>query len=160
MRISVKIKELLSYAEITDKWENSNKDINAAKLLTLRQLEKFEEVISDDESWKKLVEIFNSGRETDAWLALDWPDGFDELILCLPMCRFVDFECRKCIVGKRQENNSCANDYSLFGYISELLKVSDRNGLQNHITSVKKILLLENYKWNISEKKLELINFK
>ncbi|HAY35160.1 MAG TPA: hypothetical protein PK536_03180 [Ignavibacteria bacterium] len=160
MRISVKIKELLTYAEITDKWENSNKDINAAKLLTLRQLEKFEEVISDDESWKKLVEIFNSGRETDAWLALDWPDGFDELILCLPMCRYVDFECRECKIGKRQENNSCANDYSLFGYISELLKVSDRNGLQNHITSVKKILLLENYKWNISEKKLELINFK
>ncbi|MBK9333338.1 MAG: hypothetical protein IPM96_13250 [Ignavibacteria bacterium] len=147
--------ELLSYVEITGEWNNSNKDINAAKLLTLRQIEKFEEIVSVDESWKKLIEIFNSGRETDAWLALDWPDGFDELILCLPMCKFVDFVCSECTIGRRQENNSCANDFSLFGYISELLKVSDRKGLQDHITSVKKILLIENFKWNISERKLE-----
>jgi len=147
--------ELLSYVEITGEWNNSNKDINAAKLLTLRQIEKFEEIVADDESWKKLIEIFNSGRETDAWLALDWPDGFDELMLCLPMCKFVDFECSECTIGRRQENNSCANDFSLFGYVSELLKVSDRKGLQDHITSVKKILLIENFKWNISERKLE-----
>ncbi|MBK8980748.1 MAG: hypothetical protein IPM38_00120 [Ignavibacteria bacterium] len=150
-----KTEKLLSYAVITGEWDNSNKDINAAKLLTLRQIEKFEEIVADDESWKKLTEIFNSGRETDAWLALDWPDGFDELILCLPMCKLVDFVCSECTIGRRQENNSCANDFSLFGYIAELLKATDKNNLLEHIGSIKKLLLIENFKWNISKRKLE-----
>jgi hypothetical protein len=57
----------------------------------------------------------------------------------------------------KQENNSCANDFSLFGYIAELLKVSDRDGLLIHIDAIKKILLLDNFNWNISDKKLEQI---
>ena len=149
--------ELLSYNEILLEWEESNKDASAAKLLTLRQIEKFEEIVYDDESWEKLLEIFNSGRETDAWLAMDWPEGFDELILCLPMCKLVDFECSRCKIGMRQENISCANDFSLFGYIAELLKAADRKGLQEHIGSIKKILLLENFRWNITEKRAEEI---
>jgi len=152
-----KISELLSHKEFTSEWEKSNKDINAAKLLTLRQVEKFEEIVADDDSWEKLLEIFNSGRETDVWLAMDWPEGFDELILCLPMCKIVDFECIRCTIGIRQENNSCANDFSLFGYIAELLKAADRKGLKDHLGSVKKILLLENFRWNIKEKRTEEI---
>lgn len=152
-----KTEELLSYNEILLEWEKSNKDISAAKLLTLRQIEKFEEIVEDDESWEKLLEIFNSGRETDAWLAMDWPEGFDELILCLPMCKLVDFECSRCKIGMRQESNSCANDFSLFGFIAELLKAADRKGLQEHIGSIKKILLLENFRWNITKKRTEEI---
>lgn len=149
--------ELKSFTEISIEWEKSGMDLIAAKLLTLNQVEKFEEIIEDDECWEKLLEIFNSGRETDAWLAMDWPEGFDELIMCLPMCRLVDFECSKCTIGKRQGNSSCANDYSLFGYIAELLKAADRKGLSDHIGSIKKVLLLDNFKWNISERKIEEI---
>lgn len=152
-----KTKELFSYNEILLHWEESNKDIGAAKLMTLKQVEKFGEILEDDDSWEKLLEIFNSGRETDAWLAMDWPEGFDELILCLPMCKLVDFECSRCKIGMRQQNNSCANDFSLFGYIAELLKAADRDGLQEHIGSIKKILLLENFRWNIKEKRIEEI---
>ncbi|MFZ1323190.1 MAG: hypothetical protein WAT71_16655 [Ignavibacteria bacterium] len=152
-----KTEKLLSYNEILLEWEKSNKDVSAAKLLTLKQVEKFEEIVSDDVSWEKLLEIFNSGRETDAWLAMDWPEGFDELILCLPMCKLVEFECSRCKIGMRQKNNSCANDFSLFGYIAELMKAADRNGLIDHLGSVKKILLLENFRWNITEKRTEEI---
>lgn len=151
------MKELLSFNEISKEWKNSSADINAAKYLTLNQVERFENILKDDNSWKILLEIFSNGRDIDAWLALDWPDGFDELVLCIPLCRLVDFECSRCIVGKKQENNSCANDYSLFGYIAELLKVSDRNGLLDHIDAIKKILLLENFKWNIHSRKTEQI---
>ncbi len=147
-------KELFSFAEINSEWERSKKDNNAAILLTLKQVEKFEKIVSDDDSWKKLIEIFNRGRETDAWLALDWPNGFDELILCLPMCKLVNYECNKCSIGISQENNSCANDFSLFGYVAELLKASDRDGIQKQIFAIKIILLLRNYEWSISEKKL------
>ena len=90
-----KTEKLLSYNEILLEWEKSNKDVSAAKLLTLKQVEKFEEIVSDDVSWEKLLEIFNSGRETDAWLAMDWPEGFDELILCLPSVMLVEFECSR-----------------------------------------------------------------
>ncbi len=152
-----KIIELLSYKEISDEWVKSRRDNNSAKFLTLGQVEKFENIVKDDESWEKLLEIFNNGRDIDAWLAMEWPDGFDELVLCVPLCKLVDFECGRCIVGMRQENNSCANDFSLFGYIAELLKVPDRNGLIIHIDAIKKILLLDKFKWNISAKIIEQI---
>ena len=55
----------------------------------------------------------------------------------------------------RQDNNSCANDFSLFGYIAELIKAADREGLMNHIGSIKKILLSEGYIWNIEKRIIE-----
>lgn len=151
------INELLPYEDINNKWLAGRMNSDGARILTLNQVESFEKIIGDDEGWKYLLTAFNNGRDTDAWLATDWPHGFDELLLCVPLCKFVDFECSKCTVGKRQDNNSCANDFSLFGYIAELLKISDRHGLLNHISSVKKILLSTDYKWNIDTKKIEMI---
>ena len=151
------MKELLSYKEIDIEWKKSKKDIDSAKFLTLNQVEKFESIVKDDESWIRLLEIFNKGRDIDAWLAMDWPYGFDELVLCMPLCRLVDFECGRCIVGMRQENNSCANDYSLFGYIAELLKAYEIKVLIDHIDTIKKILLLDEFKWNIKDKIIETI---
>ena len=152
----VKLNEsLLSHREISDEWERSNQSADTAKYLTLKQVERFEQILKDDESWEELLEIFSKGRDDDAWLALDWPDGFDELLLCVPLCRLVKFECSECTIGKRQDNNSCAHDFSVFGYIAELLKASDREGLIRHIDSVKKILLLDSFKWSISLKSIE-----
>ena len=149
--------ELLSYPDITNKWNKSNKNSDAAKFLTLNQVESFEKIVTDDDGWEYLLSVFNKGRDVDAWLALDWPDGFDELVLCIPLCKLVNFECNKCTIGKRQNNNSCANDFSLFGYISELIKDSDRVGLINHIDSIKKILLLDEFGWDIEKKEIEQI---
>lgn len=150
-----KVKSLLPYNEILNKWNNSIQSETAARLLTLEQTEALESVIVDDEGWEYLLSVFNNGRETDAWLALDWPDGFDELLLCVPLCSLVKFECSRCFVGMRQDNNSCANDFSLFGYIAELIKAADREGLMNHIASIKKILLSEEYIWNIEKRIIE-----
>lgn len=151
-----KVKSLLPYNEILSKWNNGIQSELSARLLTLDQTEALESVIVDDKGWEYLLSVFNNGRETDAWLALDWPEGFDELLLCVPLCRLVKFECSRCFVGMRQDNNSCANDYSLFGYIAELIKSADREGLINHIVSVKKLLLSEDYTWNMQERKAEL----
>lgn len=149
------LNNLLSYEQITNEWTSSNQSKDSAKFLTLKQVENFENIVKDDKGWEELLVIFNNGREIDAWLAMDWPDGFDELLLCVPLCKFVKFECSECTVGKRQGNNSCANDFSLFGYIAELLKINDRQGLITHLDSIKKILLIEDFKWNIGEKSLE-----
>ncbi|MBK7253478.1 MAG: hypothetical protein IPI04_06075 [Ignavibacteria bacterium] len=139
-----KVKSLLPYNEILNKWNNSIQSETAARLLTLEQTEALESVIVDDEGWEYMLSVFNNGRETDAWLALDWPDGFDELLLCVPLCSLVKFECSRCFVGMRQDNNSCANDFSLFGYIAELIKAADREGLMNHIGSIKRYCYLKN----------------
>lgn len=146
---------LLSHTEILDKWKESHMNIDSAKFLTLKQIEAFGEIVNDDDRWVNLLSVFNNGRDVDAWLALDWPEGFDELLLCVPMCKLVEFECNKCTIGKRQGNNSCAHDYSLFGYIAELIKANDRNALKDHIVSIKKMLLFENYSWDVSLHKLE-----
>ena len=148
---------LLKYKAIINEWNDSNRNSETARILTLRQIQAFEKIVSDDESWKLLLSVFNKGREIDPWLAMDWPDGFDELILCVPLCKLVEFECNKCTVGSRQENNSCAHDHSLFGYIAELLKIPDRAGLIDHIQIIRKILLSDEFKWNISERKIEPI---
>ncbi|MBL0109009.1 MAG: hypothetical protein IPP52_17460 [Ignavibacteria bacterium] len=150
-----KVKSLLPYNEILSKWNNGIQSELSARLLTLEQTEALESVIVDDEGWEYLLSVFNNGRETDAWLALDWPDGFDELLLCVPLCSLVKFECSRCFVGMRQDNNSCANDFSLFGYIAELIKAADREGLINHIALIKKILLSEEYIWNIEKRIIE-----
>lgn len=146
------IDNLLSYSQINEEWINSNQSEDSAKFLTYKQVENFENIVKDDDGWKELIEIFNNGRDIDAWLAMDWPDGFDELLLCVPLCKFINFECSKCTVGKRQDNNSCAHDNSLFGYVAELLKESDRRGLLDHLDSIKKIILIEDFKWNIEKK--------
>ncbi len=153
-----KVTNLLPYNEIFSKWNNGIHSESAARLLTLEQTEALESVIAKDDGWDYLLSVFNNGRETDAWLALDWPDGFDELLLCVPLCSLVKFECSRCFVGIRQDNNSCANDFSLFGYIAELLKAADREGLINHIASIKMILLSEEYAWDIVKK--EILNLK
>ena len=150
-----KVKSLLPYNEILNKWNNGIQSELSARLMTLEQTEALESVIADEDGWEYLLSVFNNGRETDAWLALDWPDGFDELLLCLPLCSLVKFECSRCFVGMRQDNNSCANDFSLFGYIAELIKAADRVGIMNHIASIKKILLSEEYIWNIEKRIIE-----
>ncbi len=71
------------------------------------------------------------------------------------MCKLVEFECDKCTIGRRQDNNSCAHDFSLFGYVAGLIKDNNRSGLIEHILTVKKMILFENYRWNISSRKLE-----
>jgi len=147
--------QLLPYSDILDQWKRSKMDIDSAKFLTLNQVEAFENIVCDDEGWKYLLSVFNNGRDVDAWLALDWPEGFDELLLCVPLCKLVEFECSKCTIGRRQDNNSCAHDYSLFGYIAELLNNNDRLGLKDHIISIKKILLFEHYRWDVTLKKLD-----
>jgi len=149
--------QLLPYSDILHEWKSSRMDIDAAKFLTLRQIEAFEGIVNDDEGWEYLLSVFNNGRDVDAWLALDWPDGFDELLLCVPLCKLVEFECHKCTIGRRQENNSCAHDFSLFGYIAELLKKSDKEALRVHIGDMKKILLDEKYGWDLDNHCLTLI---
>jgi hypothetical protein len=152
------LNRLLNYSQIYTLWLNKGSTKEAAIELTLQQIDALEEIVNDNYSWQKLMEISARGRNHDAWLAGDWPAGFDELLLCVPLCKLVAWECSKCTVGKRQENNSCAHDYSLFGYIGELVKNGLRDELAVHLLSVKKMLRDERYLWNMHRCEVEIVS--
>lgn len=118
-------------------------------MLTLRQVLSFEKIVSDDECREVLLEKFRSGRQTDSWLATDWDTGFDELILCAPLCNLVDWRCSECIIGKRQSNHSCEDENSLFGFTAELLKQDSKDKLMQHISDMKQMLEDSNVHWDL-----------
>ena len=152
------LNKLLNYNNIYQLWVNKGSTEEAAIELTIQQLDALEEIVSDEDSWEALLDISARGRNYDAWLATDWPDGFDELLICVPLCKFVNWECSKCTVGRRQDNNSCAMDYSLFGYIGELVKNAERTELLAHISNTRKMLKNGNYIWNVHKCELEVLN--
>jgi hypothetical protein len=139
-----KILTLLPYEGIFSLWQKAGADYQSARLLTISQVEAFEEIIKDNETWDYLISVFDSGRREDSWLALDWPEGFDELILCTPLCKLVDFNCRECVVGRSQNNNSCADDNSMFGKISVLIAENKRDELREHLDHIKTFLKADN----------------
>ncbi len=151
------IDKLQNYGSIYNEWKELGKSAEAARLLTIKQIGSFEQIVNDNESWSKLLEITAAGRREDAWLAADWPAGFDELLLCVPLCKLVDWECGKCIIGKQQNNVSCAHDDSLFGWVGELVIRNEREMLKHHIGNLKKVLEQNAvYKWNFEKHEIEL----
>lgn len=153
------LNKLLNYNDIYQKWLNSNGDQKSAIELTLQQLDTLEDIVINDESWFELIKIARKGRHLDAWLALDLPYGFDELIICLPLCKFSDWGCSKCTVGSRQENYSCSNNYSLFGYIGDLVINGLKKDLLIHINNIRLLLNNRLYEWNVHSSQL-IINYK
>lgn len=151
--------ELKGFDEIIKTWHAKGKNRESAKLTTIEQVDAFVEIITDDIKWRELLEVFRSGRLHDAWLAVDWPKGFDELVLCAPMCKLVEWECARCHVGIRQDNFSCANDDSLFGYIAVLLAIEKRDLLLHHLIKIKLVLENENIYWDMNKHDIVIVSF-
>ena len=148
-----KLKLLLSYAEILAEWHERGATTEAARILALKQVDAFEQIIDDDFCWK----IVESSRHEDSWLTFDWPDGFDELLLCVPLCHLVDYECNRCTIGSRQQDYSCANPNTVFGRIGVLLKQRDRESLKEHLKWVKEMLQPgKQLEWNLETHRTEL----
>jgi hypothetical protein len=146
---------ILSHDQIYGKWLEMGGGLDNALVLTKQQLKGFEELVCSDSGWQNLLEIASRGRTQDAWLAADWPTGFDELVLCVPLCKLVDWECSKCTVGSRQNDFSCASDNSLFGLIGVLVERQDRQALLKHLKKIEIMLEDKNYFWDISS--IELV---
>jgi hypothetical protein len=132
--------DLLPFQPLVAAWQADGGTPEAALAWTRRQVEACRRLVRDDAGWNRLLQVFEPGRAHDAWLAADWPDGFDELLLCAPLCQLVRFECRRCHVGQRQNGSSCAHPASLFGRIAVLLHERDRAGLLRHLTDIEALL--------------------
>jgi hypothetical protein len=130
---------LLPFEAILGSWRASGGTPEAAREWTRRQVRALADIVADDGAWEVLLER-GASRAQDAWLALDWPLGFDELLLCAPLCRLVSYECARCTIGARQERHSCAHPSSVFGHVGELLQRGDRGGLLRHLRNVLALL--------------------
>lgn len=150
--------DLRGFNQIVKKWQEKGSTKESAKKLAIEQVEELAEIVNNDKSWLKLLEIFRSGRVEDSWLANDWPNGFDELIVCAPLCKYVDWECGKCFVGNRQNNFSCANDDSLFGYIAVLITLENREMLKDHLLKIRNLLTNDNIYWDMERHEIYFKN--
>jgi hypothetical protein len=133
-------KQLLSFVQVVDAWRGDGADPAAARAWTRHQVAACRALLSSDVGWQRLQAAFQCGRGLDSWLATDWPSGFDELLLCAPLCQLVAFECARCTIGARQGSLSCAHPNTVFGRIGALLASGDRQGLINHLEQVEVML--------------------
>jgi hypothetical protein len=121
-------------------WRAEGGDARSALEWTRRQVEAFRDLVTSDAGWERVQRSWAAGRGVDSWLATDWPEGFDELLLCAPLCRLVDFECRRCTIGARQAGMSCAHPRTVFGRTAGHLAAGDRPGLLAHLDAVLRML--------------------
>jgi hypothetical protein len=131
---------LLAFEPLIAAWRQDGASQRAALRWTGSQVGAFAAMVADDDEWARLLSIFERGRAADSWLATDWPSGFDELLLCAPLCQLVQFECARCTIGSRQAALSCAHPGTVFGRIGELLRQHDRLGLLSHLEAVAAML--------------------
>ncbi|MCI0561128.1 MAG: hypothetical protein MN733_21800 [Nitrososphaera sp.] len=147
---------LLPYEKILTQWKSHGATAEAARMLTLQQVEAFEQIVEDDACWLHLLSIVDSGRNIDSWMARDWPVDFDELLLCVPLCKLVDYECRRCTIGSRQQAHSCAHSDTVFGRIGVLLQEKNRDALRAHLRSIREMLApASQVKWNLQTHRTE-----
>jgi hypothetical protein len=132
--------DILAFEPLIAAWRRDGAGPAAALQWTASQVAAFARLVADDAGWERLLAIFERGRAADSWLATDWPSGFDELLLCAPLCQLVQFECARCTIGERQGSLSCAHPGTVFGRIGELLRQRDRLLLLRHLESAAAML--------------------
>jgi hypothetical protein len=131
---------LLAFHPVLEAWLDEGGTAEAALARTRKQVRAFRALVKRDDAWANLLLVVQSGRAVDSWLATDWPRGFDELLLCAPLCQLVRFECARCTIGARQKDRSCAHPATVFGRVGELLQRQDRDELLQHLDHVDRML--------------------
>jgi hypothetical protein len=131
-------RRLLAARRVIGRWRADGGDGRSALRWTLRQVEGLRTEVDDPARWKRLSELV--ARTGDPWNADDWPDGFDALLCCVPLCHHVDYECKRCPVGKQQASMSCAHPTSAFGRLGELVRAGDRDSVRQHLDHLESLL--------------------
>jgi len=130
----------LAHAEILAAWRAAGATPASALHWTREQVRALRGLVQDPAGWQHLLQVHASGRARDSWLATDWPTGFDELLVCAPLCALVRFECARCTIGTRQQAMTCAHPATVFGRIGAILEGGDREALLHHLDEVDAML--------------------
>lgn len=119
---------LRSAEEALARYRDQGADLAAALDGSRQQLAGLRRELDEDDRWERLVRL--ARQAGDPWNADDWPLGFDALVVPIPLCTHLSFECARCPVGQRQDGRSCAHLDSAFGRVGELVRRGDRDGLR------------------------------
>lgn len=123
---------LLPAQTIVDRWRARGSGPEVAIRLSLDQLRGLRILVDDDAGWERLTRLLVRSAG-DSWLAHDWPEGFEPMMLCAALCRLVDYECARCRIGQEQDGRSCVNPASAFGRVGVFLADGDRTGLSRYL---------------------------
>jgi hypothetical protein len=121
---------------IVARWQERGGSQVTALAFALQQVRGLSALVAADSTWEHLTRLV-ARTGGDSWLARDWPDGFEPLMLCAPLCKFVDFECARCRVGRSQAGRSCVNPDSAFGRVGVLLAEGNRGSLSAYLTQLE-----------------------
>jgi len=99
--------KLRSAHAAVEAWTECGGTLEDALTVASQQVESLNAMLSSEREWARLVSI--ARRTIDPWFATDWPETFDALMLVLPLCRTLDWQCAKCPIGRQQDERACAH---------------------------------------------------
>ncbi len=106
-QVQSSVTRLRSAKAAVEAWSEQGGTLEAALLVASQQVESLDATLSSQREWTRLMSI--ARRTIDPWFATDWPETFDALMLVLPLCRSLDWQCAQCPIGRQQEDRACAH---------------------------------------------------
>lgn len=119
-------------------WKDLGGSLQAALEVAGEQAHALEVRLADDGGWQRLVAV--ARRTADPWFATDWPDTFDPLMLVLPVCKTLDWECARCPIGRQQETRACAHPEVPITRLGSAVSGGDRARAQTEVSVLRSML--------------------
>jgi hypothetical protein len=126
---------LLPAETMVARWRSGGGTTAVAIDLVAGQVEGLAALVEDDDAWAHLVRI---ARQTgDPWLATDWPEAFDPLVLVIALCQRLDWQCAQCPLGATQGGIACANPAVPVTQIGVYVVEGDRLGAREALARLR-----------------------
>lgn len=129
---------LRSAEDAVAQWMAAGGTVRAALDVATAQATALEARVADDSGWERLVSI--ARRTADPWFATDWPDTFDPLMLVLPLCKTLDWECARCPIGQQQEDRACAHPEVPITRLGTAVSRGERQRTQSELAVLRSML--------------------
>lgn len=114
---------------LLQRWRGGDASTSSALAIVEDQSRKLRSSLGDSTKWNKLVQI--SRRTIDPWFVTDWPETFDPLVLVVPLCHAVDWQCATCPIGRQQHGQTCANPESPVSRLGASIVADERERAQS-----------------------------
>lgn len=119
-------------------WSERGGTLEDALIVASQQVESLEATLSSERQWTRLVSI--ARRTIDPWFATDWPETFDALMLVLPLCRTLDWQCAQCPIGRQQDNRACAHPEVPVTRLGTAISRGEQGRAQTELTVLRSML--------------------
>ena len=132
------VTELRSASAAVEAWGERGGTLEAALAVASQQVESLSAAISTEREWTRLVAV--ARRTADPWFATDWPETFDSLMLVLPVCRTLDWQCAKCPIGRQQDDRACAHPEVPVTRLGMAISTGEQQRAQTEVTVLRSML--------------------